>query len=150
MATLSFLGLANIAVRLVTEQYPGAQLYEGDGTSPNGPTTNVQDVNHWRFVFRTQDGGTALVSTTSWGEFAPITYVGEPFLEDVVIPWPIEMDITEADKLLKGSGYTGAYGAVTLRWPLYPGSDEPCYIFGMADHTFVFVGVYTKKVTPHQ
>lgn len=55
MATLSFLGMANIAVRQVTEKYPGAMLYEGDGLSPKGPTTDVLDVTSWRFAFRTED-----------------------------------------------------------------------------------------------
>ncbi len=148
MATLSFLGVANIAVRLVTEQYPGAVLYEGDGRPTKGPTEDVHDVTRWRFVFRTEDGGTAMIHSTAWGEFGPVSYVDQPWLEDVVIPWPMEMDIVEADQLLKGAGFTGAYGAVTLRWPLYPGSDEPCYIFGMVDGAHVFVGAYTRKVTP--
>jgi hypothetical protein len=39
-ATLSFLGVVNIAVRLVTEEYPDAELLEGDGVSPSGPTTD--------------------------------------------------------------------------------------------------------------
>lgn len=109
-AVLSFLGMANIAVRLVTKQYPGAQLLEGDGVSPSGPTTDVKNVNSWRFVFRTQDGGTAFIQSSMWGEFNPITYVPHPWLEDVVIPWPIKMDITDAAKLLTQAGYSQAYG----------------------------------------
>jgi hypothetical protein len=147
MATLSFVGMANIAVRLVNDQYPGSQLYEGDGISPSGPTTNVNDVNSWRFVFRTANGGTAFISSTEWGEFGPVTYVNQPWLEDVVIPWPIPMDIVEADQLLKNAGYTGPYGAVTLRWPLYPFSKQPFYIFGMVDGSHIFVGIYDKNVT---
>lgn len=147
--TLSFLGMANIAVRLVTQRYPGAQLYEGDGISPSGPTTDVKNVNQWRFVFRTQDGGTAIIKNRTWGEFGPIEYIPQPWLEDVVIPWPIKMDITEADRLLKQAGYTNPYGAVTLRWPLYPGIEEPYYIFGFPGGSYVFVGVYDGQVTTH-
>lgn len=149
MATLSFLGMANIAVRLVNDEYPGSQLLEGDGVSPSGPTTNVRDVNSWRFVFRTANGGTALIHSTVWGQFGPITYIPQPWLEDVVIPWPIDMDIVEADELLKKAGYTGAYGAVTLRWPLYPGINQPFYIFGMEDGSHIFVGIYDKSVSSH-
>ncbi len=147
MATLTFIGMANIAVNLVNAQYPGSKLYEGDGTAPNGPTTNVQNVNSWRFVFRTANGGTAMIHSTEWGEFGPITYVDQPWLEDVVIPWPVKMDIVEADNLLKNAGYTGEYGAVTLRWPLYPSSDQPFYIFGMVDGSHIFVGINNGKVT---
>jgi hypothetical protein len=141
--------MANIAVRLVRDQYPDAELYEGDGTPPNGPTTNVQDVTSWRFVFRLPNNRTALIHSTDWGEFGPVEVVDQPWLEDRVIPWPIEMDITEAAQLLQHGGHTGPFGAVTLRWPLYPGSNQPYYIFGMTDGTYVFVGIYDKSVTPH-
>ncbi len=149
MATLSFLGMANIAVRLVTDEYPEAQLYEGDGTSPKGPTTNVQDVNSWRFVFSLPNNRTAFIHSTDWGEFGPIEVVPFPWLEDVVIPWPIDLELTDAAQLLQQAGYTGAYGTVTLRWPLYPGNNQPFYIFGMTDGTYVFVGIYDKSVAPH-
>lgn len=144
--TLNFVGMANIAVRLVREKYQNAELYEGDGISPSGPTTNVEDVNSWRFVFRAGDGGTAIVRSTVWGEFGPIQYIPEPWLEDRVIPWPIEMDITQADGLLKRAGYTGPYSTVTLRWPLYPGTNQPFYIFQTGREDFVFVGVYDGSV----
>jgi hypothetical protein len=148
-ATLSFLGLTNIAVRLVQDEYPGAKLLEGDGIPPAGPTTNPKDVTSWRFVFRTASGGTALIFTTVWGEFGPVQYIGQPWLGDVPIPWPIKMDIVEADKLLKEHGFTSAYRAVTLQWPLAPGNEQPFYIFGFGPLSFVFVGVYDGSVTPH-
>jgi hypothetical protein len=143
---LSFLGMANIAVRLVRDRYQDAQLYEGDGISPGGPTTKVQDVNSWRFVFRAGDGGTAIIKSTVWGEFGPIQYIPEPWLEDRVIPWPIDMEITQADDLLKQAGYTQPYSSVTLRWPLYPGMNQPFYIFQVEGVGFVFVGIYDRSV----
>ncbi|HEY0080544.1 MAG TPA: hypothetical protein VGB73_18210 [Pyrinomonadaceae bacterium] len=145
--TLSFLGMANIAVRLVNQKYPGSQLYEGDGVSPMGPTTDVRQVSQWRFVFRTADGGTAMIRSRTWGEFYPVEYYSSPWLEDIVIPWPIKMDIVQADQLLKQAGYTQPYGAVTLRWPLYPGNEQPFYIFGMGGGMYVFVGVYDGSVS---
>jgi hypothetical protein len=147
--TLSFLGMANIAVRLVNQKYPGSKLYEGDGVSPTGLTTDVKNVSQWRFVFLTADGGTAIIRTRTWGEFYPVEYIPQPWLEDIVIPWPVKMDIVEADKLLKQAGYTQPYGAVTLRWPLYPGNEQPFYIFGMSGGMFVFVGTYDGSVTTH-
>jgi len=149
MAVLSFLGMANIAVRLVSKKYPGAKLYEGDGVSPSGPTTDVKNINSWRFVFQLPDNATATIQSSVWGEFQPIQYIPQPWLGDIVIPWPIKMDITEADRLLKRAGYTKAYGTANLRWPLYPGNNEPYYIFGFGQSVFVFVGVYTGQVTRH-
>ena len=92
-------------------------------------------------------GGTAIITGTSWGEFGPIDFIAQPWLEDVVIPWPVQMELTEADQLLKQAGYAGPYGAITLRHPLYPGSTEPCYIFSMGMGAYVFAGVNEKKVT---
>lgn len=149
-AQLSFLGLTNIAVNLVREKYPDAELYEADGVSPSGATTDVQKVNQWKFVFRLPNNSTAIIETETWGTFKPIQFIPQPWLEDVVIDWPIHMDITEAAKLLKDAGYTGEYAAVTLRQPLYPGVTEPSYIFAMTSGKYVFVGVKDKKVTPQK
>jgi hypothetical protein len=146
-STLSFLGCVNIAVNLVSQQYPGAKLYEVDthATNPGQPSP-LKDL---RAVFQVK-GGTALAIMTQWGEFGPIQFIPQPWLEDVVIQWPIKMDIVEADQLLKKAGYTGPYGAITLREPLYPGNYEPYYIFSMMGGGYVFVGVNDGKVTAHQ
>lgn len=149
MATLSFLGMANIAVKIVTEKYPNAELYEIDGVSSNGPTTDVLSIDRLRVVFKTSDGGTAIINSTVWGEFGPVEYVDQPWLEDVVIPWPIEMDLAQAAELMKIAGYNTPYQTATLRWPLYPGVKQPFYIFGLENQTFVFVGVYDQSVTIH-
>ena len=147
-ATLSYLGSVNIAVRLVTEKYPAAQLYEVDGTSSSGPTTDPRDISQLKAVFTGGNNNTILIYSTVWGEWKDMKYIDEPWLEDVVIPWPIDMDIVEADKLMKAAGYTGTYTNATLRHPLYPGSNEPLYIFGMTDGVYISVGVNTKTVKP--
>jgi hypothetical protein len=64
----------------------------------------------------------------------------------MVIPWLIEMDITQADNLLKQAGYSEPYSSVTLRRPLYPGMIQPFYSFQMESEGFVFVGVYDGSV----
>ena len=143
---LSFLGMVNIAVNKVRAKYPNAQLYEVDAFPSGGPTTNPQAINEMKVVFQVGNN-TAIISSTSWGEFGPIEYIQEPWLEDVVIPWPIQMTLEEANALLKEAGYTGPFRNLTLRWPLYPGVHQPSYIFGMVDGGYVFVGVYDKKVS---
>jgi hypothetical protein len=128
--TLSFLGLVNIAVRQVTEKYP-------------------EDVSRWRFVFRADSKGTVFISTTTWGEFGPLQFVDQSWAEDVVIPWPFEMDIVEADRLLKNAGYGDPYVGVTVRWPLaFPLPKEPYYIFNFGNRTYVSVGIYDGHVGP--
>ncbi|KAF9524437.1 hypothetical protein CPB83DRAFT_797973 [Crepidotus variabilis] len=145
MSVLSFLGNVNIAIRIVDKLYPKAQLYEVDGTTSDGkPTTDPIKINKLRVVF-TADEGTVLINSASWGEWNAPTYIPEPWLEDVVIPFPIDMDIVDAQAIKDKAGYTTEYAAVTLRWPLYPGTEEPYYIFSLKNH-HVFVGVYTKQV----
>ena len=146
MATLSYLGNVNIAIRFIDEKYPGSKLYEVDGLPIDGPTTDYKDIQNLRVVCTTGKG-TAIIHSKEWGEWGLIDYIDQPWLEDQVIKWPIEMELSEADELLKKAGHTGAYTAVTLRKPLYPGVVQPSYIFAMEDHSYVFVGVDDKKVT---
>lgn len=146
--TLSYLGSVNIAVREVKEKYPESSLYEVDGTSSTGPTTNPNDINNLRAVFTGGDNNTIMIFSTTWGEWGNMKYIDQPWMGDVIIPWPIEMDIVNADELLKAAGYTGAYNNCTLRHPLYPGSNQPLYIFGMAEGGFIAVGVNDKSVKP--
>lgn len=89
-----------------------------------------------------------ITSTAIWGEWNPPTRIGQPWLEDRVIPWPIDYDIVDACDALRKAGYSQSFSTVTLRWVLYPGVDEPSYIFGLSDGYFIFVGVYTHKVYP--
>jgi len=155
---LSYLGRVNIAVRIVQEKYPGAVLYEVDATLPRGdpsPTPNPLGLSQLRAVFRAPKNGTVIIRSTGWGEWAQPQFIPYPWLECVVIPWPIEMDITDAAKILRKAGFTDDFWNCTLRHPLGPGGkpyDEPYYIFLMAkSRQYVFVGVndgeiYVNKV----
>lgn len=145
-ATLSFLGCVNIAVNLAAKKYPTTTLAEVEThvTNPGSPSP-IKDL---RVVFQADGGATSVFATmTQWGEFGPLEFKRQAWVEDVVIPWPIKMDIVEADQLLKKAGYTGPYGAVTLRHPMAArGMHEPYYIFSMMTGEYVFVGVNDKKV----
>ena len=72
-------------------------------------------------------------------------------MEDVVIPWPVPLDLAEAYNLMAAAGYTSPFKNVTLRWPFAdPQPKEPSYIFGIGGGQFIFVGVYTHDVHPGQ
>jgi hypothetical protein len=124
--------------RVYLQQNLGAPFFNPDGESYHAGLDHL--------VFHTSKG-TAFISSIGWAEFGPITFVDQPWLEDVLIQWPIKMDITEADQLIKKAGHTGKYGVCVLRHPLYPGVEEPYYIFTMATGEYVFVGVDDKRVT---
>ncbi|KAI5806126.1 hypothetical protein EDC01DRAFT_785643 [Geopyxis carbonaria] len=149
---LSFLGNVNIAVRIVSAAFPGAELYEVNATLPRGvvmPTESAANLSQLKVVFRSGKG-TVIIKSTGWGSWSKPVYIPQPWLEDVVIPWPIKMEIDEAVKLMKGAGHTGPFWNCTLRHPLGPPGEpdyEPFYIFAMANGRYVFVGVNDKKVS---
>lgn len=110
-----------------------------------GPTTDPSDLSRLRIVCRVSEG-TALILSTDLFTFGPVEFVPEPWLGDVEIPWPINMDVMEADILLQGAGYQGPFQSITLGHPVYPGLNEPYYILGMTAGQYVFVGVDDQKV----
>ena len=152
MTTLSFLGMVNIAIRLVTDAYKGAELYEADGVATSGSTTEATGIDKMRVVFNVPADGssintTAIIESTTGGEFGKIQHIDQPWLEDRVIPWPVEMDLPKAVELLQAAGHTQPFKNVVLRWPLGPSFDEVYYIFGMLDGRYIFVGTQTGTVS---
>lgn len=153
MAILSFLGRVNIAVRIVTEKYPDAKLYEVQGKSSKGPTSDWKDVDELTVIFgrpSEQGGSTIEIKSTGWGEFGEPREVPSPWLGDVILVWPIKMELEEAIALKEKAGYTKPFICVTLRQPLHYQVADPYYIFG--EHTkpptpFIFVNLTTKEVT---
>lgn len=60
MAIISFDGRVNIAVRIVSEKYPNAQLLEASGVAMNGATTNPDQVEGLRVVFANDNNTTVI------------------------------------------------------------------------------------------
>lgn len=146
MAILNFIGRVNIAVRIVTEKYPKAKLYEVDGSACE-LTNDPLKIDQLRVVFQNEDNSTVIIKSTGWGEFGEPVLIQEPWLEDVVIKWPIEMDLVEANQLKEAAGYSASYRTVTLRNPLGPKPTNPFYIFGgNPGQPYVFVDTVTKEV----
>lgn len=148
MSTLSFNGCVNIAVRIVSEKYPDAKLYEADGVATGGPTTEPTGIDSMRVVFQNSDNTTVVISTTTWGEFGEPEQISQPWLGDRVIDWPIDMDLPKANQLKQDAGYNQPYTTVTLRNPLGPKKTNPFFIFGTGHlQPFVFVDVVTGEVS---
>jgi hypothetical protein len=149
---MSFLEVVNIAVNLIEAQDPEAKLYEVQAKLPadiHTSTTNPLALSQLQAVFRAGKGGTWFINSTGWGIWAQPQFNSSTWGGDVVIPWPVKMEIVEAAMLLQKAGYTGPFWNCTLRHPLGRGGkpyDEPYYIFGMADRTYVSVGVNDKEI----
>ncbi|KAM0541470.1 hypothetical protein ACHAPJ_013235 [Fusarium lateritium] len=142
---LSWDGFVNIGYNLIKKQYPDAALYEVDAT----PVTRKPVSNEWGLVNNRivcgLNGKTAIIQSTGWGEFGPVQVIDSPWLGDVVINWPVSLEIHDAFSILRKGGYKQPVEAVTLRQPLYPGDDQPFYIFSIGNE-FIAVGVNDKKI----
>jgi len=145
----TFLDMLVEANDIVSQAYPGAQFYEAD--------LNIAMAGSpWRFVFNVPPANPKVTNTTAilsnyMGNFQmPPRHYDSPWLEDVVIPLPIKLDLNTAVQLAKDAGYDANINYINLRWPLYPGVTEPSYIFNMPSLNMrVFVGVYSHKVSPY-
>lgn len=143
---LSWDGFINVGLNLIKKQYPHANLLEVDAT----PLTRKPVQNEWglvnnRIVCGLSGNKTAIIQSTGWGEFGKVQTINSPFLGDQVIPWPVTLDIHDAFTILRKAGYKQAIYAVTLRQPLYPGDDQPFYIFNTGNE-FIAVGTKDKKI----
>ncbi|EGU88745.1 hypothetical protein FOPG_13191 [Fusarium oxysporum f. sp. conglutinans race 2 54008] len=143
---LSWDGFINVGLNLIKKQYPHANLLEVDAT----PLTRKPVQNEWglvnnRIVCGLSGNKTAIIQSTGWGEFGKVQTINSPFLGDQVIPWPVTLDIHDAFTILRKAGYKQAIYAVTLRQPLYPGDDQPFYIFNTGTE-FIAVGTKDKKI----
>jgi len=149
----SFLANVGAILNKVQTKYPDAKLYEVEAGLPkpeSPPTTDPTQLTKLRVVFQNADNTTVTItSQEDWGEWNEPVLIPQPWLEDIVIPWPIEMDIVKAAKILEDK-YTAPFFACTLRHPLQgPDSkipDQPYYIFGTGDFTWYLVGVNDGQV----
>ena len=149
-----FLANVNSAVRKVRTKYPDANLYEVDASlpKPESPaTTDPTQLTKLRAVFQNTNNTTVTITSQEiWGEWNDPVLIPEPWLEDVVIPWPVKMDIKTAAEKKQGAGYRAPFFTCTLRHPLQGPNEklpeQPYYIFGTGDFTWYLVGVNDGQV----
>lgn len=141
----TFLDVLNKATEMVKAECPDAVLYEGDAMNLKDSAMTAEDIPNWQFVYWIEDDKTAIIQYAD-SIFSNVSIIPYPTLEDVLIK-AVDMDLVEAIDLMRKANYSDVIAAANLRWPLYPGCDEPYYIFGCPSIGHVFVGVNSKKVT---
>ena len=151
--TLSYLGNVNIAVDIVHKSYPKAEMYEVEAQLPKKTTPatiDPRDLTKLSVVFQNVDNSTVIIdSGNARGTWDTPQLIAQPWFEDIVIPWPIKLEIVDAVDLMRKAGFTEPFYNCTLRHLLKRGSPEdkePCYIFELETGKYVFVGVYSHKV----
>jgi hypothetical protein len=141
--TGTFLDMLNQANAIVQQSYPGAQFYEAD--------LDIEMAGSpWRFMFNdpSTSPNSTVILKNYLGQFQlPPQHVDQPWVGDRVIRLPISLDLAKAEVLAQEK-YSGNIAQISLRWALYPGVNEPHYIFTVPTQGgWVFVGVYSLKVT---
>jgi hypothetical protein len=156
MATtiLGFNGRVSIAVRKVAEKYPSAKLYEVAAMATGGPTRDPAKIDRMTVVFL--HPGDSIDSTDSavtiesigYSEFGEPKVIPVPFLGDLVVEWPVRMDLSEANKLKEEAGFSKPYTRVILRNPLGPKETNPFFIFNVAGESscYILVDTVTSEV----
>jgi len=131
-------------VREVRGTYPDAVLLEA---SPlwQGTVTGLPDSAGLRAVLRVAGGTVIGEQSDPWGAPA-LSFRAAPWMGSANLPWPVAMNLEEAESALRMAGFGQQYKTVVLRQPVYPGMTEPYFIFGTPLHGFVFVGTTTRRV----
>lgn len=141
----TFLQVLDKATESVKQISDKAVLYEADALKIDSAGMKAEDIKQWIFVYYLPGDSTATVTYTD-SILGPVEVIPDPTFEDRIIK-KVGMELKEALVLMRKADYSDKFVAVNLRWPLYPGCDEPYYIFGCPDLGHVFVGVKSKKVT---
>ncbi len=143
--TGTFLEVLNKATELVKVEQANAIFAEADATLKKDAMT-AADFISWKFIYWIDIKSSVFIEYKD-GLFSNITPKPEPILEDYIIREPVEMDLVEAIDLMRKANYDDVIAAANLKRPLFPGSDEPFYIFGSKKFGHIFVGTISKTVT---
>lgn len=131
-------------IRNVRVTHPEAVLLESYPVL-SSTVTELPDTAGLRAVLRVNGGTVIAEQADPWSD-AQMDFRAMPWMGDMELPWPVVMDLEEAESALRDAGYGSEYRTVTLRRPVYPGMTEPYFIFGTPGYGFVFVGTTTRKV----
>ncbi|KAK0507583.1 hypothetical protein JMJ35_010106 [Cladonia borealis] len=133
--------------------YHGAILLEAHATARSRPALTPAPLTDVRLIFSYGPSRTIYREMQQWGVWGPPRVLQKiPPQDDGALPFEIEMDIVEANILLRQAGFTDKYDAVDVRSP----TDVPqqlrqvYYIFAMVGDgpSYVAVRVSDGWVNP--
>jgi hypothetical protein len=104
---LSFLGRVFIATRLVKLTWPNAELWWVTTHLPAGVlslTTDPNNLRQLRAAFNVHKG-TVMIDSKGWGLWDKLVFYDFKLFGNLVVPFPIKMDIVDAYKIMVEKGY---------------------------------------------
>lgn len=128
MAIPGFIARAGIAVGVVCDRFPQAEVHRVEAAASAGPTTTPMALDRLRVLFRDVDGTVLALEETGYGEFGPLRRLDSLRLEGPSLEWPVAMELAEADNLKEQAAWIDPYVTVVLRGRA--GGAE--YVFGGA------------------
>lgn len=147
-AAPAFLERVRAGFSIISNSYPDAVLWAVQA-GPGAATTNPNDITRLFIVCRINGGtNTATITSTNALTFDPVQFLGHPWAGVYTLPWPITMDVMHAAILIEQAGYAGTFTGFAFSWPIYPGLNEPYYIFTMSTGQSIFVGITSHDVFP--
>jgi hypothetical protein len=146
-AILGYLGRAEIALRLVQQQYPGAAIFNIYAwTNDVCGADSAESLPHMTVLLRLENGDKAEITTTTYDEFGPVEVTKGPWLGPANLTWFPSMSAADAEKRLRELGYEGKFTSLTMSKPLFPDVEEDVYTFRMADGKAVDIPTKTKDL----
>lgn len=164
---LSFLGRVFVAMRIVQEKYPDAQLYHVKATTPdpNG-ASDTYGLTLMECRFFAADGGTVIIRSVGYNVWEAPIYRPGMVIGVATLLWPFVMTAEDADKMMRGSGRKANIRELDCGRPLGPGPQANIYGFTLVDGDYYNVddrvfdesdeaqtkdtGVEAKPVQPEQ
>jgi hypothetical protein len=144
MSTPGFKERIDVAIQIVTEKYPEAELYKAIGVASKGPTVDPAQIDQLNIVFKNNGKSVVIIKSTDINTFDEPMLVPHCYCEDISLQWPIKMDLNDANALKEKAGYKAPYRTVNLR---NSSGQNPSFVFG-TNHSepYVFVDIITGKV----
>ena len=143
-AAPSFLERVGTGLGIISNTYTYAVLLTVQ-VGPGAATTSPNDMTRL-WIRCLVNGGTAEIISTNSLSFDPVQFHPGGVIGVHSLPWPMGMDAMQAAILLEQAGYTGTFTSISLFCPIYPGLNEPYYVFAMSTGPSIWVGITSHDV----
>lgn len=138
----------------IVRRFNFATFHELEATARH-PTTNVDRLTDVRLIFKgNADIPRIIVAMETWGNWGSPWFGSEeewPLDDEAGLPYRLNLDIRDADAMMKRAGYTGSYHAVDVQaFSEHGDRPQPWWIFLMVGQrpTRVWVGDRDGQVVP--
>ena len=124
----------HIGVVATLRKFPTARFLQVQITPDDGPTGDPELLTDVKLIFALTASATIYVEMLEWGQWGvPRVVPHPPPPDDAPLPPNIDLDLLDADRLIKQAGFMQFYDTVDVRWPtdIPLSRQQVYYLFGM-------------------